>query len=66
MYKMVGSLKEKDSAMLEERIKRVSKTRPPPGGPSNESSAPPPQPQQMPQSHIDVQGNDIGSPLHIT
>ena len=30
MYKMVGNLPEKDMAMLEERIKRVSKTRGPP------------------------------------
>merc|ERR1712223_1090909 len=60
MYKMVGSLKEKDSAMLEERIKRVSKTRPPPGGPSNDPPAPPPS-QQVPQNHNDVQGNDTGS-----
>ena len=43
MYKMVGNLKEKDSAMLEERIKRVSETRPPPGGPTIEPPAPPPQ-----------------------
>ena len=61
MYKMVGNLKEKDSAMLEERIKRVSKTRPPPGGPTIEPPAPPPQSHQAPQNHNDVQGNDAGS-----
>ena len=29
MYKMIGSIPEKDQAMLEERIKRSSKNRPP-------------------------------------
>jgi len=51
MYKMVGNLPEKDMAMLEERIKRVSKTRGLPavmGGPGGgangpaAASAPPP------------------------
>ncbi|QQP52545.1 Cytoskeleton associated protein 5 [Caligus rogercresseyi] len=37
MYKMIGNLPEKDMTMLEERIKRASKTRQPP---SNEQQAP--------------------------
>lgn len=41
MYRAISNLPEKDMAMLEERIKRQSKTRPPPA-----ANAPPPQPQQ--------------------
>ena len=32
-YKMIGNIPDKDMSMLEERIKRASKSRPPPGGP---------------------------------
>lgn len=41
VYKLIGHLPEKDMAMLEERIKRASKSRPPPSAP--EPAAPPPQ-----------------------
>ena len=61
MYKMVGNLKEKDMAMLEERIKRQSKTRPPPGGITNEPAAPAVQPQQVQQANNNLHGNEVGS-----
>ena len=39
---MIGNLPDKDISMLEERIKRASKSRPPPGsGPTASSAAPP-------------------------
>ena len=46
LYKMIGTLPEKDLSMLEERIKRCSLTRPPPGGgaPPPPAAAPAPQP----------------------
>ena len=65
MYKMVGSLPEKDMAMLEERVKRVSKTRPPPCGANNEQPAPTAQPQyqmQQEQAHNGMQPNEIRGP----
>ena len=42
MYRAINNLPEKDMAMLEERIKRQSKTRPPPAS----VAAPQPQMQQ--------------------
>ena len=48
MYLAIKNLPEKDMAMLEERIKRMSKTRPPPGP----AAAPPPPMQQPPASRI--------------
>merc|ERR1712223_807197 len=58
MYKMVGNLREKDMAMLEERIKRVSKTRPPPGALGTEQLPVATQPMQQTQNNIP---NDVGS-----
>lgn len=46
MYKLIGNIPEKDMAMLEERIKRLSKNRPAPG-----SEMPPP-PAPAPQSRL--------------
>merc|ERR1711899_62021 len=43
-YKMIGNLPDKDFSMLEERIKRASKSRPPPGSGPTASSAVPPAP----------------------
>ena len=62
---MVGSLPEKDMAMLEERVKRVSKTRPPPCGANNEQPAPTAQPQyqmQQEQAHNGMQPNEMRGP----
>ena len=39
-YKMIGNIPDKDMSMLEERIKRAAKSRPPPGGPV--AAMPPP------------------------
>lgn len=54
MYKALGNLPEKDMAMLEERIKRTSKSRPPPkqGQPAvtNASAAAPPPTKSDPPS----------------
>ena len=47
-YKMMGRIPEKDKDMLEERIKRVSKSRPPPGGPVAAAPAPAQEPSQPP------------------
>ena len=52
MYKMVGNLSDRDMGMLEERIKRVSKSRPPPGsstngGPPSAASMMPPPPEPV-------------------
>ena len=53
---MIGNLPDRDMAMLEERIKRVSKSRPPPGssnnGPSAASMMPPPPEPAAPSSEI--------------
>lgn len=63
LYKMIGNLPEKDLSMLEERIKRVSLTRPPPGSggpPPPAVAAPAPQPvlpSQEPRSGIPANRN---------
>ena len=51
MYRAINNLPEKDMAMLEGRIKRQSKTRPPP---ASVAAPPPQQPQQpsIPNSRI--------------
>ena len=51
MYKMIGNIPDRDMAMLEERIKRQSKSRPPPGSSNGQASEPqpPPEPVVRPQ-----------------
>ena len=56
---MVGHLPEKDMAMLEERIKRVSKTRGPPV-----PNQPPQQPAQQQHPASNGHGQGAGSGMH--
>ncbi len=63
LYKMIGNLPERDMAMLEERIKRVSKTRPPPesGAPAAQDPVPPPR-QSQPSSRSNPSTPSSGLP----